>query len=110
MNKLNILWKTDDEATITSLLSPYSSNSLKNGWWDEIEILIWGASTKFIPEDKKTQKLIVKLIERGIKIKACKYCADKYKASDLLTELGVEVKYAGKDLTEYIKSENFLSL
>jgi len=111
MAKLNILWTTDSIPTITSLLSPYTANSLKNGWWDEIHIVIWGGSTKLISEDGKIQKLVAKMLDRGITIEACKYCADKYNASDILKDLGVTVKYMGKPLTEYIwSSDDFLSL
>ena len=106
MSKLTILWTSDNEATITSLLSPYTANALKNGWFDEIHIVIWGGSTKIIGEEKKYQKMITKMLDRGITIEACKYCADKYKTSDILTDLGVTVKYMGKPLTEYIKDES----
>jgi len=111
MSKLNILWTTDNDATITSLLSPYTSNSLKNGWWDEVHIVIWGGSTKLIFENSKYQRMVSEMLERGITIEVCKYCADKYGASEMFKELGADVKYMGKPLTDMLKSEDrFLSL
>jgi hypothetical protein len=48
------------------------------------------------------------MIEKGITIEACKACADKYKASETMKELGVDVKYMGVPLTKYIKSDDNL--
>lgn len=48
--------------------------------------------------------------ENGVTIeacKACKACADKYKLSPTLKELGVEVKYM-TEITAYIKGDDKL--
>lgn len=108
MAKLNILWTTSDMDTVSSMLSMYAGNALKNGWWDEINIVIWGGSSKLVGEDPKIQKLVVKWIEKGITVEACKACSDKYKASETMKELGVDVKYMGVPLTEYIKGDDKL--
>jgi len=108
MDKLNILWTTGDKETFLSMIAMYTPNALKNGWWDEINILIWGGSTKLAFEDTQVQKRITKLIETGVTVEACKACADKYKASQTLQDLGVDVKYTGTILTEYIKSDDKL--
>ncbi len=34
---------------------------------------------------------------------ACKACAEKLGAEQALTDLGIDVKYMGEPLTEYIK-------
>lgn len=60
MAKLNILWTTSDKDTVSSMLSMYAGNALKNGWWDEINIVIWGGSSKLVGEDPKIQKLVVR--------------------------------------------------
>lgn len=106
MSKLNILWTTSDVDTVNSMLSMYTCNALKNNWWDEIHIVIWGGSTKLISEDESVHKLITKMIDAGVTFEACKACADKYKVSEKLKELGVIVKYMGIPLTNYIKSED----
>jgi len=105
MDKLNILWTSGDKETFLSMIATYTPNALKNGWWDEINILIWGGSTRLAFEDAQVQKRITQLIEAGVTIEACKGCADKYKASQALKELGVDVKYTGTTLTKYIKSD-----
>jgi ABC-2 type transport system permease protein len=37
----------------------YAGNALKNGWWDEINIIIWGGSSKLVGEDPKIKKTIL---------------------------------------------------
>lgn len=85
----------------------YSINSLKSGWWDEVNIIIWGGSSKLSGEDAEVQKEIKKMLGKGVAIEACKACADKYKASETLKELGVDVKYMSK-LTGLIKGDDKL--
>ena len=41
--------------------------------------------------------------EQGIVLEACKACSDMYGVSEDLEELGVDVKWMGVPLTEYIK-------
>jgi hypothetical protein len=40
----------------------------------------------------------------GLVLEACKACSDQYGISPILEKLGIEVKYMGQPLTEYIKS------
>ena len=106
MEKLNLLWTTGEKEVVNTMLSPYTQNAKRNGWFDAINILIWGGSKKLIGEDANTQKLVKKMLDNGITVEACKWCADKYKATETLNELGVEVKYMGKGLTNYLKSDD----
>jgi len=41
--------------------------------------------------------------EVGIILEACQACADRYGVSGMLQELGIDVKYMGQPLTQYIK-------
>ncbi len=107
MERLNILWTTNDKDTFKHMISMYSLNSLKSGWWDEINIIIWGGSTRLSGEDTEVQKGLQKLLKNGVTIEACKACADKMKVSDTLKDLGVDVKYMSA-LTGYIKGTDKL--
>jgi len=102
MEKLNILWTNNDKDTFESMISMYSLNSIKSGWWDEVNIIIWGGSTRLAGEDAEVQQEIQKLIKGGVTIEACKACADKMKVSATLKDLGVDVIYMSK-LTGIIK-------
>ncbi len=108
MKRLNILWTTNNKDTINNMIGMYSQNSLKKGWWDSVNILIWGASTKLINEDKEIQELIKQMIKSGVHLQACKACADKYNAEETLKSIGIDVKYAGQDLTDYIMNDDKL--
>ena len=44
-DKLNILWTTDNKDTIFNMLSMYTLNSKKRGWWKEVNVILWGAWT-----------------------------------------------------------------
>ncbi len=107
MERLNILWTSSDKETFKNMISMYSVNSLKRGDWDEVNIVIWGGSTKLTSEDPEVQKEVQKILSSGVTIEACKACADKYKAAGTLKELGIDVKYMTK-MTSYIKGDNKL--
>jgi len=107
MEKLNILWTTNDKDTFKNMIAMYSLNSMKSGWWDAINIIIWGGSTRLSGNDVEVQEELQKLIKNGVTVEACKACADKMKVSATLKELGIEVKYMSK-LTGLIKGDNYL--
>jgi len=107
MEKLDILWTSNDKDTFKNMIAMYSLNSMKSGWWDAINIIIWGGSTRLSGNDPEVQKELQKLIKSGVTVEACKACADKMKVSATLKELGVEVKYMSK-LTGLIKGDNHL--
>ncbi len=107
MNKLNVLWTTAELATVENMLCMYTVNSMKNGWWDAINVVIWGQSSKAVAEEPIVREVIKKMLDNGITVEACKACADKYKTSDLLEELGVTVKYM-QALTDYIRNDDHL--
>lgn len=107
MEKLNILWTSNDKDTFLHMVAMYSLNSMKSGWWDAVNIIIWGGSTRLSGEDAEVQKTLQKLMENGVTIEACKACADKMKISETLKGLGIEVKYMSK-LTGLIKGDEKL--
>ncbi len=107
MNKLNVLWTTAELVTVENMLCMYTVNSIKNGWWDAINVVIWGQSSKAVAEEPIVREVIKKMLDNGITVEACKACADKYKTSDLLEELGVTVKYM-QALTDYIRNDDHL--
>jgi hypothetical protein len=104
MDKLNILWTTDNKDTLFNMLSMYAINAKINKWWDEVNVIIWGASAKLISNDLQVQTEVAEMINQGVKIEACKDCADHFGVADLLISLGVIVRYMGNPLTEYLKA------
>jgi hypothetical protein len=104
MDKLNILWTTDNKDTVFNMVAMYAVNSKTQNWWQEVNLIIWGASAKLVGNDTQVQTEVVEMINRGVQIEACKDCCDNFGVTDKLTKLGINVRYMGKPLTDYIKS------
>ena len=99
---LHLLWTRDDEITWRELVIPYASNSLKYGWWEEVTVIVWGASVDLVRRDPAVQRDLTALIEAGVKVTACRACAENLGAAETLAKLGAEVKYWGQPLTEVL--------
>lgn len=111
MHKLNILWTTTNRDTITNMLLMYSTNTKQKGLWDEVNVIIWGASAKLIGENTAVQAEVREMIEKGVHVEACRACSEKYGVAETLENLGIDVKYMGQYLTEYLKQgEKMLTL
>ena len=104
MDKLNLLWTTDNKDTVFNMLSMYATNSKINEWWQAVNVIIWGASAKLVGNDTQVQTEIIEMINHGITVEACKDCCDNFGVTDKLITLGINVRYMGKPLTDYIKS------
>ncbi len=103
--KLNILWTTDNKQTVINMLALYAYNSLKNRWWNEVSVIVWGASAKLIADDKEIQEVIKTMQSAGVTIEACKVCSDNLNVTETLINLDIDVKYMGDPLTTYLKSD-----
>lgn len=101
--KLYILWTNADEITSEKMVLMYATNAMKNNWWDEITVIVWGSSNKLIEESDLIKEKIKKAMSFGVNFSACKACADQLNTSSILEELGVELKYWGVGLTAILK-------
>ena len=105
---LYVLWTNDNPITAEKIVFMYTINSLKNGWWDNITLIIWGAPTKLVSEDAAVQKNIKAALDAGVHITACKACADQLGVTEILKKLNIEVKYWGVPLTEILTEDRRL--
>ncbi|WP_421919685.1 DsrE family protein [Marinifilum sp.] len=103
--KLAVVWTSGDKDVAEKMVFMYTFNAAKHKWWDQINFIIWGPSSKLLSEDKDLQEYISKMMKVGINVYACKACADLYGVSESLEKIGVDVKYMGKPLTEYLQSD-----
>lgn len=103
-----ILWTSDNIHTAEQMVFLYSIHALRKKWWDEVTIIIWGASAQVANRNPKIQSLIKKALEVGVKVSACSVCADQLQAYDKLEELGVELKPWGEDFTKLIQENKKL--
>jgi hypothetical protein len=105
-DKLVVLWTSGDREVALKMVFMYVFNSKLKGWWKDITLIVWGPSSKLLSEDEELQNYIQKIKESGVELLACKACTDEYGVSQALQQIGVEVKYMGSPLTEYLKSDS----
>lgn len=105
MNKLVVLWKSDNMIDVNEMITPYILASKKNGWWDEVEVIIWGASQNVVVSDDETKRRVALMLKLGIKVYACKKCAIDLNIEHALTDLNINVIYTGELLTQCLQSD-----
>jgi hypothetical protein len=105
-DSLVVLWTSGDKEVATKMVFMYTMNSRKKNWWNAVTFIVWGPSAKLLSEDLELQKKIAEMKSLGIKLEACKGCSDQYGVSSALENLGIEVKYMGGPLTNYLKGEH----
>jgi len=104
LDKLIVLWTSADREVALNMVFMYMLNAKKKEWWKEVCLILWGPSSKLFSEDLELQKYVAQMKEVGVKIEACKTCADIYGVSSKLEKLGINVKRMGAPFTEYLKS------
>ncbi len=105
---LLVMWTSGDAETARHMVFMYTLNAKLKGWWDEVTLLIWGASSKLMLEDDYLQAELVKMQKAGVNIIACKACAEKMGVAGKLEELGIKVFYTGQFLTDWLQSDKKL--
>lgn len=102
-DKLLVLWTSSDREVALKMVFMYTLNGKMRGWWDDISLVVWGPSSKLLSTDIELQDYMKKIIDEGVEVLACKACADSYGVSKALEDLGINVKYMGEPLTDYLK-------
>ncbi|MEI7895736.1 MAG: DsrE family protein [bacterium] len=106
MSKLHLLWTTGEKEVAMKVIFPYLINAKANGWWDEINLIIWGPSAKLTASDVVIHRQLRDVMDSGISVEACQACSDAYKITEKLVSLGVTVRYMGGPFTEYLNSND----
>jgi len=101
---LLVLWTNDNPITAEKMVFMYTINSLLNGWWDNVTLIVWGAPAKLVSEDKHIQHLVQQAQEAGVHVSACKACSDQLGVTGILEGFRIEVKYWGIPLTEILQN------
>ena len=105
---LYILWTNDNIITAEKMVFMYAINSKRNGWWEDVTLVVWGATAQLVAENKRAQALIAEALENGIYITACKACSDQLGVSEALEAQGIDVQYLGIALTNVLKNNEKL--
>ncbi len=107
-NKLTILWTNADVLTSEFMVFMYAENSLKYDWWQEVEIIVWGATSKLVVENKSIQEKLLDIEKKGVKLRFCISCAQKLGLEDDIRALGFTLEKMGNPLTELLKKDGKL--
>ena len=106
-DELVVLWTSGDREVALKMAFMYTYNSRRFKWgWKNVTLVVWGPSAKLLVSDTELQEHVIEMKEKGVKLLACKKCSDIYGVSDDLRRLGIEVKYMGKPLTDYLRDDN----
>lgn len=107
-NKLNILWTNDNFITSEKMVFMYGINAKRMGLWDEVTIIIWGATVKLAAENIQIQELIEESKLEGIHITSCRACADQLGVTAAIEALEIEVIYQAEPFTKILKDDEKL--
>ncbi|MDC7224692.1 MAG: DsrE family protein, partial [Spirochaetales bacterium] len=98
----------DNPITSEKMVCMYSRNALREGWWEGITIIVWGATVQYLATDEKIQQRIKEISAQGVHVSVCRSCAEQLGVTDRIEELGVELKFWGASLTEILQSDRKL--
>ena len=104
--KLHVIWTTGEKDVAIRMIFQYLMNAKANGWWDEINLIIWGPSAKLAAEDKEIQAEIQMCLDSDMTIEACSVCTDSYGVTRQIMKLGISVRLMGEPFTEYMRGED----
>ena len=104
--KLVVLWSSADPDVAHRVALMYTHASKQLGWWEEVELILWGPSQRTYAGDKDLQAKVQEMINDGISVRACVACANSFGLVDRLKELGLPVLGMGGPLTEFLKDPN----
>ncbi len=82
----------------------YTHAAKRNGWFDEVVLIVWGSSSSLLAEDEALQEKVKAMIKDEVILEACISCSNMLGVTDELKALGIDVKGMGVPLTEYLKS------
>ena len=100
---LYILWTNANPLTAEHMVMMYAENAVLREWWNKVTIIIWGATSKLVAENKEIQASIARAKESGVEFSGCISCARNLGTVERLEALGIELIPWGVPLTELIK-------
>jgi hypothetical protein len=107
-NSLNILWTNANPITAELMVFMYAEASVTRGWWDEVQIIIWGATAKLVAENKVIQTRLKEIQSSGVIVNACIACATELGVVEELSALGITLMPMGPPLTDILKNNERL--
>ena len=102
--KLAVLWVSGDRDVAEKSCLMYTHAAKRNGWFDEVVLIVWGSSSRLLAEDEALQEKIKAMKVDGVILEACIACSNMLGVTEELKNLGIDVKGMGVPLTDYLKN------
>jgi hypothetical protein len=102
-SRLAVVWTSGDPEVAKKVCFMYTHNAKKQKWFDEVTLIVWGPSARLLASDKDLQAEVKSMQDDGVRVQACRACADSYGVTEQLKKLGIDVRYMGKPLTDILK-------
>lgn len=96
---VTIIATSDPEKARTGVM--YTMRALQEGWLEEVKLIFFGPGEQVLLEDEAVQKMVSRIKEAETPL-ACKFLSDRDGTSEQIEELGVEVVYVGKIISDLI--------
>lgn len=103
-DKLAVLWVSGDRDVAEKSCLMYTHAAKRNGWFDEVVLIVWGPSSRLLAEDEELQEKVKAMQKDGVILEACIACSNMLGVTEELKALGIDVKGMGLPLTNYLKT------
>ena len=102
-DSLVVVWSSSDRDVALKMVFMYTLNAKLKGWWEDVVFIVWGPSARLLSGDAELQEYLARMKKAGVVLEACRACADMYGVCGNLEKMGIDVKYMGVPLTNYLK-------
>jgi hypothetical protein len=103
IEKLAVLWVSGDPDVAEKSCLMYTHAAKRNGWFDEVVLIVWGSSSRLLAENEALQEKVKAMKEDGVILEACIACSNMFGVTEELKALGIDVKGMGVPLSDYLK-------
>ena len=101
---LHIIWTNADPLTAEHMVMMYAKNSMLNGWWDKVTVVLWGAPQKLAVENEAVRAEMEFARDAGVEFSACSSCAANLQLTEALEADGIEVIRWGQKLSQLLQN------
>ena len=82
----------------------YAKNSMLNGWWDKVTVVLWGGPQKLALENEAIQAEMELARDAGVEFSACSSCAANLELTEALEKENIEVIRWGQKLSQLLQN------
>ena len=103
--RLCVVWTSGDPEVAKNVCFMYTGNAKKQGWFDEVHLVVWGPSAKLLAGNQELQAAVQTMQQAGVVTEACINCARNYGVVEALQGLKIDVKPMGVPLSERLQAD-----